>query len=90
MNQIGKEICEMIEELMEDTNGLEGKMDAGLLDELDFDSVQILDLINTIEEKFHIEFVDLSELLDRIDSVNDFICYVEKIVLQSCGNGVSI
>lgn len=90
MHDIRKEICEMIEDLMEDTNGLEGKMDAGLLDELDFDSVQILDLINTIEEKYHIEFLDLSELLDRIDSVDDFISYVEEMVLHNFGNGVSI
>lgn len=90
MHQTGREICEMIEEMMEDTIGLEGRMDAGLLDELDFDSVQILDLINTIEEKYHIEFIDLSELLDRIDSVNDFISYVEEMVLQNSGYGESV
>ncbi|MDD7462955.1 MAG: phosphopantetheine-binding protein [Anaerococcus sp.] len=46
------------------------------IDDLDIDSIDLLDFIMSIEEKYDIEFSD--DELDQIDSLEDIVAIIEK------------
>ncbi|MGO3018093.1 MAG: phosphopantetheine-binding protein [Anaerococcus sp.] len=46
------------------------------IDDLDIDSIDLLDFIMTIEEKYDIEFSD--EELDKIETLEDIVNITEK------------
>lgn len=46
------------------------------IEDLDIDSIDLLDFIMTIEDKFDVEFSD--EELDQIDSLEDIVEILEK------------
>lgn len=50
--------------------------DISLIDDLEFDSLQLVGVLTEIEEKFHISFEEGEKLLDMVDSLDEIIEYV--------------
>ena len=79
-------IVEMIDDIWsgdvssQDSADLSVHMDDDLMEDLGFDSIQIMELICRIEDKYGIEFEDYSTLIEKLSSVSDFIRYVEEVV----------
>lgn len=51
--------------------------DISLIDDLEFDSLQLVGVLTEIEERFHTSFEEGEKLLDMVDSLNKIIEYVE-------------
>lgn len=56
-----------------------------LIDDLEFDSISIIQLIVDIEEEFHIEFDDDEVLIDKIDVFDELVNYVYDLVREEHG-----
>lgn len=56
--------------------------DSDLMEDLGFDSIQIMELFAEIEERFHIKFTDYVSLLDCLDSLSAFLDYVCELILS--------
>jgi acyl carrier protein len=54
----------------------EVKLDANIQDDLGADSLDIVDLITTIEDEFDISIPD--EVVEEIKTVGDIVNYIEK------------
>lgn len=70
------------EQVMDIIEGYAGKEvatdgDISLIDDLEFDSLQLVGALTEIEEKFHISFEEGEKLLDMVDSLEKIIEYVE-------------
>ena len=53
--------------------------DISLIDDLEFDSLQLVGVLTEIEEKFHISFEQGEKLLDMVDSLDKITEYVEEL-----------
>lgn len=49
-----------------------------LIEDMGFDSVMIVDLLISLEEKYGIDLTDLSDLLEHLESVNQFTEFIEE------------
>lgn len=56
----------------------EGKI--SLIDDFEFDSLQLVEFLTKIEEKFGLTFTDGEKLLDMVDDLESLIEYVENKV----------
>lgn len=77
---LSEEILGVIREI--NTKEIEENQDIGELsffEDLGFDSIQLVDLIITLEEKYDIE---LSGVLEHMDCIKDFISYVEQVITR--------
>ncbi|MBP3702308.1 MAG: hypothetical protein J6I65_00845 [Lachnospiraceae bacterium] len=54
-----------------------------ILKDLKLDSIEIISLILEIEKKYEITFVEYDKLFEAIDSVQAFIMYFVRIVLDN-------
>lgn len=61
--------------------------DSDLMEDLGFDSIQIMELFAVIEETYGITFTDYVSLLDSLDSVSAFTDYVSELILSVRGEG---
>jgi len=68
MEAMDSEISE--NEIREDTN---------LFEDLEIDSVTILDIVSRVEEEWGISLTDYPELLDEMETVSTFVAFLEKI-----------
>lgn len=55
--------------------------DLSLFEDLKYDSVSLVDLLISLEEKYDVELTeDMSDLIDNLDSIGQFMDYIlEKI-----------
>lgn len=55
--------------------------DLSLFEDLKYDSVSLVDLLISLEEKYNVELTeDMSDLIDNLDSIGQFMDYMlEKI-----------
>lgn len=49
-----------------------------LFDDLNVDSLNILEIVNEIEEKWGFKLTDHPELLDEMETVNSLVCFLES------------
>lgn len=78
--EIKEELFQLICELAEEDKREQITPDSDLMEDLGFDSIQIMELFAVIEERYEIEFTDYESLLDRMDSVSQFIEYVSGVI----------
>lgn len=81
MNTVRKEILQIIQEKTDTDIEMEG--DISLIDDLGFDSLQLVEVLTEIEERFRVSFEDGEKLLDFVDHLEMMISYVEEINLKS-------
>lgn len=77
MKTIRRQIMDIIESYADKEIIMGG--DFSLIDDLEFDSLQLVGALTEIEEKFHISFEEGEKLLDMIDSLDKIIEYVEGV-----------
>ena len=70
------ELIKIIEEICDQK--VDGEM--SLFGDLEMDSVQMIELILRIEEKYGFHFDRYDELMDYMDTVNDFTDYFEHYI----------
>ena len=85
--QLEKDLAEMIIEFGEATRSNptdETIKELDLFEDLKYDSVSLVDLLISLEEKYDVELTgDMSDLIDNLDSVEQFMDYIlEKIVKE--------
>lgn len=78
--EIKEELFQLICELAEEDKREQITPDSDLMEDLGFDSIQIMELFAVIEERYKMEFTDYERLLDCMDSVSQFIEYVSGVV----------
>lgn len=59
-----------------------GDGDISLIEDLEFDSLQLIEALTEIEEVFRISFEDGEILLDMVDHSEEMIQYVESSIRQ--------
>lgn len=59
-----------------------GDGDISLIEDLEFDSLQLIEALTEIEEVFRISFEDGEILLDMVDHLEEMIQYVESSIRQ--------
>lgn len=50
--------------------------DISLIDDLDFDSVQLVEVLTDLEKEFHFSFDESEVILDMVDHLKELICYI--------------
>lgn len=76
MQTVRRQIIDIIEEYAGKEVVTDG--DISLIDDLEFDSLQLVRVLTEIEEKFQISFEQGEKLLDMVDSLNKITKYVEE------------
>lgn len=78
---VTEKLIEIIKEILE----FEGEIteNANLVEELEIDSVVILQLIANIEMKFDITFDDEDLMVDKFETVASLAQYIEELILQN-------
>lgn len=78
--QLEKELIDMIFELSEESqsNYTEDMIkDLDLFGDLKYDSVSLVDLLISFEEKYDVELTeDMSGLIDNLDAIGQFVDYI--------------
>ena len=82
--QLEKELLNKIFEISEEARSNyteETIKDLSLFEDLKYDSVSLVDLLISLEEKYDVELTeDMSDLIDNLDSIEQFMDYIsEKI-----------
>lgn len=78
--EIREELFQFICEFVEEDKRAHVMPDSDLMEDLAFDSIQIMELFAALEEKYEIEFTDYERLLDSMDSVSQFVEYVSGVI----------
>lgn len=55
-------------------------MELNLVEDLELDSIELVELISFIEEHYEIEMKELSGFLESLGSIREFISYVKGVV----------
>lgn len=84
MQDIEKKLYTIIEELMK-SKDVELSSTVCLIDDLNFDSIQLMNLIVTIEEQFGIEFNDSDMLFDNFNNLLDLCNLIEVLLREKEG-----
>lgn len=50
--------------------------DISLIDDLELDSVQLIELLTDLEKEFRISFAESEAILDMVDHLDELICYI--------------
>ncbi len=81
MGKVYDEILKIIQEFVEsDVSETDS-----LFDDLEFDSVQIIDLVLKIEELYNFQFDQYDELMDHMENVREFALYFEAYITGGGG-----
>ncbi len=87
-NRIREIVHSMVCEEAHLGEGLELPEDIRLIENLGFDSVQLISLIARIEETFNIEFMGSRMLFDRFDNLGHLCDLVKEMMEEKqCGRG---
>lgn len=78
---VTEKLIEIIKEILEFEGEI--KENANLVEELEIDSVVILQLIANIEMKFDITFDDEDLMVDKFETVASLAQYIEELILQN-------
>ena len=81
-NKIRETLHKMICEEAHLEDGLELPDDVMLIENLGFDSVQLISLIAGIEEEFSVEFMGSNMLFDRFNRFGDLCDLVREMVME--------
>lgn len=73
--------------LVEEICGTDLKEDMSMFEDLELDSVQIIELVLRIEEQYHFDFDRYDELMEHMDTVKDFVLYFETYI-KGIGGGM--
>lgn len=65
-----EEVRDLIQGLYGDSD-IEITIDTRVMDDLEFDSVSVMQLLSEIEEKFNVDFTDLEEFEERFNRCGD-------------------
>ena len=57
--------------------------DMSLFGDLQMDSVEMIELVLRIEEKYLFDFESYDELMNHMDTVKDFVCYMEEYITKN-------
>lgn len=79
-NEVYQKICKMINEEINLEEELKLTENIRLIEDLGFDSVQLISLIAKIEDEFQIEFVGNEMLFDNFNFLGDLCNMVIKII----------
>lgn len=79
-NRIREIVHRMVCEEVHLEEGLDLSEDVRLIEDLGFDSVQLITLIAQIEEEFDIEFMGSRMLFDRFDNLGDLCNLVKEMI----------
>lgn len=79
-NKIREIVHRMVYEEAHLEEGLELSEDVRLIENLGFDSVQLISLIARIEEEFDIEFMGNRMLFDRFDNLGNLCNLVKEMI----------
>ena len=60
--------------------------DMSLFGDLQMDSVERIELVWRIDEKYLFDFESYDELMNHMDTVKDFVCYMEEYITKNKGN----
>lgn len=69
-------VCELIQDIYEDSNkendsNPEIEPDTKIMDDLEFDSLAVMELLTKIEEQFGVDFTDLDDFEERFNRCGD-------------------
>ncbi len=80
MQSIQQEVCEMIRKQLVDSEKLktEELLEKNLIEDLGFDSIQLVDLIFSLEEKYGLQITDMGSFLESLKSVRELIDYIAE------------
>lgn len=76
MENLNTELIKLMEEICD--RPIDDEM--SLFGDLEMDSVQIIELVMRIEEKYGFDFDQFDELMDCMDTVKDFVHYFENYI----------
>lgn len=76
--QVLAQLKEVIESILEEEVEITGQTQ--LIDDLEFDSVSIVELITKIEESFSITFNDEDLLVDQFETVDSLVHYIMELL----------
>lgn len=71
--------AEVLEVLYKYTDKVIGEEDISLIDDLEFDSLQLVSVLAEIEEKFQISFEEGEQLLDMVDHLDEMVEYLKSL-----------
>lgn len=70
----------MILELAPGDSEKEINADTNIMEDLDYDSLAMVELLNGIEEKFGVDFTELADFLERFECVGDIWDGIELLL----------
>ncbi len=91
MQSLQQEVCQMIWTQLDDEDKpeMEELLEKNLINDLGFDSIQLVDMIFSLEEKYGLQITDMGSFLESLKSVRELIYYIENsIQLQEQGEGI--
>lgn len=71
--------------IIEDVCGQEVLEDMSLFGDLEMDSVEMVEMVLQIEERYSFDFDSYDELMNHMDTVRDFAQYFEKQIQRIKG-----
>ncbi|MCI8964152.1 MAG: hypothetical protein HFG37_10650 [Eubacterium sp.] len=74
MEPVRKRVTQIIEQYTD--KEIKSGEDISLIDDLDFDSVQLVEVLTDLEKEFHISFEESEVILDMVDHLEELICYI--------------
>ncbi|MCI8365291.1 MAG: hypothetical protein HFG34_10155 [Eubacterium sp.] len=85
--QLEKELMEKIFEFSEEARSNDTDemiKDLDLFEDLKYDSVSLVDLLISLEEKYDVELTeDMSDLIDNLDNIGQFVEYILEKILDA-------
>ncbi len=80
MESIKQEICQLIQMQLDevDQTDTEDFLGKSLIDDLGFDSIQLVDLIFSLEEKYGLQITDMGNFLESLKSVQELVAYIAE------------
>lgn len=79
MQDTKKKLYAIIEKLMKNVDVVLSE-DMNLIDDLNFDSIQLINLIIEIEEQFGVEFNDSDLLFDHFNRISDLCSLINQLL----------
>ncbi len=78
MQSIQQEVCQLVQKQLDDKEQLEVEdlLDKNLIEDLGFDSIQLVDLIFSLEEKYGLQITDMGSFLESLKSVQELVAYI--------------
>ena len=72
LEPVRKRVTQIIEQYTD--KEIKSGEDISLIDDLDFDSVQLVEVLTDLEKEFHFSFNESEVILDMVDHLEELIC----------------